>query len=203
MACEFLQNQSDVTILGVGCAPELQALETQPEALPRRIIACDMDPAVAEWAKAYAETPNMRGGLDFRHENLVETLKSLPSNSQDAIWIGGVAAYVGDKLPAMMTLIWSRLKKGGRVLLDLQVLDDSLLRNMEALNWSMPSFTPIWCVEEAVATMEHATAVLSYTLKTFYTDPRLESAIGVMFSVTKGRMTIKTLRALLRLLRQK
>lgn len=207
IAASYMKERAAVTILGCGKMPELTKvlMKDVPWLLPKKIIACDTDNKVAEWVKSPAIDKPIQNRLTFRQENLVDTLKALPSNSQDVIWAGGIASYAVNKLPALLLLVWTKLRRGGTMLLDLQILDWSLDCCIKVHGWEVPEtkmmkFTPSKDVADAVATMEQAVKNLPYERQVYYLDPRLPEPIGAVFAITKGRFKLKMLIPLLKML---
>ena len=204
VAAEYMKAKSNVTILGCGKLPELkQVLSKFPDLLPNKIVACDKDAQVAQWAKTYARTPLMVGRLDFRHQDMVEVLKSLPNGSQDVIRLGGILSYATHAIEKLMLLAWMKLKPGGVIVTDLQVLEWSLDCCIKMHGWQMPEplqFLPSQTLEHAVAMMNEGVKHLPYSGLDYYVDPRLKDPIEATFVATKGRFRIKMLIPLFKML---
>lgn len=180
---EYLSGKKSVTILGAGYLPELQTMKKTPETLPKKVIACDMNDAAAKWGKKFAETVAMRGRLDYRHEDLLTTLMSLPDRSQDVIVSTGVASYCVEKLPGLIPLFFSKLKPGGKIVLDLQIKHWALTRNAEVFGWKTETFAPSNDVEDAIKTIEKACEKLAVESIDVCVDDREADPIGAMFVI--------------------
>ena|GEM_PF-2761286 len=204
VAMSYLRGKTTVTDLGCGRLPVLALMSGHPDWLPEEINACDSDPEIAEWVESYASTPLMKGRLKFKQQDLKDFLMLLPNKSQDVIWAGGIGSYVVDRLADVMMLLWLKLKKGGTVVMDLQIKEWTLENSMVLHGWKSPGptpFAPSRDLGEAIGVMQRATENLSFDEKVFYVDSRIaEEPVGVVFAVTKGRMTPKTLLTLLKLL---
>jgi SAM-dependent methyltransferase len=189
LAKKYLQGESNVVILGIGSGMELRLMEKEdPGLLPQQIVACDTNDEVAKWWLTHAKTKNMMNRLDFRDQDLLKTLMSLPDGSQDVITMTGLASYCIEKLPVLLPLIFSKLKTGGILLLDLQILELTLKRNIEVLNWILETFRPSSSLSDAKETIGGSAKGLLLGPETCcYTDPRtLLTPVGVAFVLQKA-----------------
>lgn len=183
---KHIEKAGNVVILGAGYLPEIKKLQDEkPKALPKKIIACDMNERASAWGAEYAKTLGAKEQLEYRHEDLLVTLMSLPEVSQDIIVSTGVASYCVDKLPALVPLIFSKLKPGGSLILDLQIEHWVLLRNAEVFGWKTDTFTPSKDLKSAVATIKKSCAKLPVDELNYYVDERSSELIGVMFEIKK------------------
>jgi len=178
VAVELIRGAEMVTDVACGNMLSLGLLwELFPKELPKYMVACDLtsEPEIVASCNNYVKFFGAQGmRLDFRQEDLFNTLRSLPERSQDVILATGVCSYLSEEeLQVLLDLAISRLRPGGALMTDLQLKGWPMTQNILVLGWNAERLVLQDCVDSAVAMMEQMTENLGLISVNYYTNPNI------------------------------
>lgn len=152
-----------VLFLGGGMLPQLRMYELRPEMVSEMfdITVYDRDPKMPGYLEMVFEQPIAEYGIDYHFADFDEAFRNESNfGKYDLVIAEGVMSYYKkpEQTEYMLKGAAKMLKRDGRFVFDLQILEPSMLRCVLALAWRGTGLNPDFGAKKAIQRIREAAA---------------------------------------------